>query len=142
MTKVVYSEETRTALHKDLLDILKENNVQNEVAEWFVGKGILRIEAFADLADTKTYAAQRICEPAGLNKDDHAAVQPTRTAWRQAEAIYKAALESQAKGESDMLLDKPLKPDTRIRMDEEFKEYHHFMFPPVLDPDRCLPEQD
>ena len=88
-----YSAEVNKALSTELYDVLADNDVGEDVAKLLVSKNIYKLGAFADLADTKGGIVNVIGRPAGLDPEDSVACHPLKSAWRQAEAETKAALE-------------------------------------------------
>ena len=84
-----YTAEVTDTLQKALYEILDEARVTQEVAKWLADQGITKLEAFADLADSKAEIVQIVGRGAGLDIDNAIKRQPLKTAWRQAEAQAK-----------------------------------------------------
>ncbi|CAK0893953.1 unnamed protein product [Prorocentrum cordatum] len=100
---VSYSAEVATALSTELRVVLADNDVPENVAKFLVDKNIVKLGAFADLADSKSNVAQ-------------------------AGAETKAKLEAAAKGDSAEK-DISLGAEQRERLDAQVKEYYHFVWP-------------
>mgnify|MGYP003323589747 CR=1 FL=1 len=124
-------------LSRDLCELLQDNDVQKEVAQWLSDRNIKQIAAFADLADNKQEIIDNVGRPAGLDPGDAVSCQPLRTAWRQAEARAKADIEAKAKGE-DTDVDVKISPMARKRLDDEVKNHFKFTWPAALSPDDLL----
>eukprot|EP00969_Alexandrium_andersonii_P235868 10413597-Alexandrium_andersonii.AAC.1 len=84
---------------KELWDCLMGAGVSEGLAKWSATKGAIKIEAFADLAESRIEIAEAVGEPAGLGHAAAFACQPLETAGRNVEASVKAALSAKAKGE-------------------------------------------
>ncbi|CAK0803833.1 unnamed protein product [Prorocentrum cordatum] len=125
---VSYSAEVAKALSTELRDVLADDDVPENVAKFLVDKNIVKLGAFADLADSKSNIAQVVGQPAGLDPNDSIARQPLKSARRQAEAETKAELEAAAKGDSAEK-DISLGTEQRERLDAQVKEYYHFVWP-------------
>ena len=138
---VKYTGETVKALSDDLFDILYDNQVPADIVEWLVPKGITKVAAFTDLADTKAQIVPVIIRAAGdeieLNEEDAVATQPLKSAWRASEAVTKAENEALARGE-DPDRDATLGAEARKRLDESVTEHFKFMWPPAWQPQNSL----
>ena len=88
----------------------------------------MKLQSFADLADSKAGIVVIVGRPAGLYPDDSMACQQLKLAWTQAEAETKAALDAKAKGEEP---DKyaVLGTEPRERLNAQVKCYYHFEWP-------------
>lgn len=128
---VTYSVEVVAKLRQDLLDCLADAGVQEAVAKWLADHNIVKLTAFADLADSKNEIIDVVGRPAGLDPADSVACQPLKTAWRQAEATTKAVLEAKAKGE-DPDKDFTLSPEQRERLDDQVLKHYNFSWPPSM----------
>ena len=111
-----YSAEVTAALSEDLLECLLDASVPESVAKFLADKHITKLAAFADLADSKSQIVTIVGRPAGLDHEDAIACQPLMTAWREAEALTKAALEAKARGE-DIHKDATMGSEQRERLD-------------------------
>ena len=125
---VTYSADVTKALSTELHDVLADNDVTESVAKFLADKHIVRLGAFADLADSKSNIVKVVGQPAGLDPGDSIACQPLKSAWRQAEAETKAKLEAAAKGDNTEK-DISLGTEQRERLDAQVKEYYHFVWP-------------
>ena len=123
-----YSADVTQHLTEDLHDCLLDAGVTEDVAKFLVRNKILKLAAFADLADSKAGIIEVVGRPAGLDPNDMIACQPLKTAWRDAEAKTKATLEAQARGE-DIHKDATLGTEQRERLDDQVKGHFHFTWP-------------
>ena len=123
-----YSDGTIKALSKELCDVLIDNDVGEDVAKFLISKGIVKLNAFADLADSKSGIVEVIGRAAGLEIDDPIKCQPLKSAWRRAEAETKASLDAKAKGQ-DPEKDVTMGSEQRLRLDAEVKAYYKFDWP-------------
>eukprot|EP00974_Lingulodinium_polyedra_P074237 7194100-Lingulodinium_polyedra.AAC.1 len=64
---------------KEPVDVLEDVGVGQQVIDWLRGKGIRRLEAFADLAETRAGLSQVVARPAGLDPECAIACQPLKT---------------------------------------------------------------
>ena len=69
-----------------------------------------------------------MARPSGLNPDDNIKCQPLRSAWCQAEAETKAALEANARGE-EVEKNVALGLEQRLKLDAFVKDHYHFVWP-------------
>ena len=123
-----FSPEVTQALSEDLHDCLLDAGVTEAAAKFLVGKKILKLAAFADLADNKAGIVEVVGRPAGLDPGNMIECQPLKSAWRDAEAKTKASLEAHAKGE-DVNKDVTLGSEQRERLDDQLKAHFKVMWP-------------
>ena len=124
-------------MSKELSDIFADAGVTRAVADWLLGKGIRRIEAFADLAESRQQIVEVVGRPVGLDPDDAFQCQPLRTAWRNAEAAVKASLGAAARGE-ESIETYAFTPEKRQRVDGAVEKAFGFRWPANLCPDDSL----
>ena len=125
-----YDAEVSKKLGEDLNEILFDADVDEKVARFLADLNIRKVEAFADLPDSKAEIIDVVGRPAGLDPQNKVACQPLVTAWRRAEADAKALLEARAKGE-DTDKDVPLSYEQRQRLDAQAFAYYKFSWPPA-----------
>lgn len=82
----------------ELHDVPAHCDVGKRIAKFLVDKNIVKMGAFADLADSKAGIVEVVGRPAGLDPSYGMACQPLKSAWRKAEADTKAKLDARAKG--------------------------------------------
>jgi hypothetical protein len=123
-----FSPEVTQALSEDLHDCLLDAGVTEAAAKFLVDKKILKLAAFADLADNKAGIVEVVGRPAGLDPGNMIECQPLKSAWRDAEAKTKASLEAHAKGE-DVNKDVTLGSEQRERLDDQLKAHFRVMWP-------------
>ena len=123
-----FSPEVTRALSEDLHDCLLDAGVTEAAAKFLVDKKILKLAAFADLADNKAGIVEVVGRPAGLDPGNMIECQPLKSAWRDAEAKTKASLEAHAKGE-DVNKDVTLGSEQRERLDDQLKAHFKVMWP-------------
>ena len=73
-----YAPDVEAALKPDLLEILLEAKVTEASAKQLAAKGIITVEAYCDLADSRTQVAQNIATPLGIDEKDAANDQPLK----------------------------------------------------------------
>ena len=93
-----YTDEACNKLSTELRECLEEHNVTENVAKWLAEQNITKIEAFADLAESKKEIIDAVGRPAGIEVGDPIKCQPLKTAWRYAEARAKATLDAEMSG--------------------------------------------
>ena len=121
-----YTDEVKSKLDPKLVDILQKAGVQSSIAEFLVQKNLSTVQAFADLADSKTEIITNLGRPAGLDHTDAIVCQPLKTAWRNAEAARKADLDALAKGEDPHT---EIKIEDRAKLDKTVREHFKFDWP-------------
>ena len=96
-----YSADTSKlfAAGDTLLQILEDSKVPEQIAKWLGDKGIVKVGAFADLAEDKNGICEVISAAIGIEFADNVERQPLKTAWREADAKHQVNLQSRAKGE-------------------------------------------
>ena len=134
---MAYDTHTKATLSRELYDVLSESLVQPVVARWLADRNIVKLTAFADLADSKQEIIAVVGRTAGLDPNDPLACQPLKTAWRQADALVRANLEARAKGEEDPT-DMALTADQRHKLDSSVISHYRFTWPATLLPDDTI----
>ena len=132
-----YTAEVTDTLQKALYEILDEARVTQEVAKWLADQGITKLEAFADLADSKAEIVQIVGRGAGLDIDNAIKCQPLKTAWRQAEAQVKGQTASQASGQQP----EPsftMTPEARHNLGNAVVKHFNFRWPTSIIPSSGL----
>ena len=91
-----YSAEVTKALSTELHDVLADNDVTECVAKFLADKHIVKLGAFADLADSKSNIVKVVGQPAGLDPGGSIACQPLKIGA----AAGRGRDESQTRGSS------------------------------------------
>ena len=73
---VVYNADLVKAITKELHDVLSENDVEEPIVKFLVENKIVKLRAFADLADSKANIVEVVGRPAGLDPADNIKSQP------------------------------------------------------------------
>ena len=130
---MAWTAATVNAISRELKDCLQDAGVPECVAIFLIGRNIKKLEAFADLADTKAEIVDVVGGPAGLDVTDNIATQPLKSAWRNADAAVAAALAARKKGE-EMDANYTLTPEKRQRIDDAVDAHNKFRWPASLCP--------
>ena len=129
---MAYASGILKVLSSDLVDILADSRVPETVAKFLADKGITKVSAFADLADSKAEICTVLEEASTtITFPDNIAMQPVKSAWREADAKTKADMDARAKGE-DPAKELPIGHDERRKMDEQVEAHHSFAWPAEL----------
>ena len=132
-----YSAEVASALQKELRECLEDANVQEEIAKWLVDNRIIKLEAFADLAESKAEIVSIVARAAGVDTGDAVKCQPLKTAWRRADAQVKEQTSARAAGrEPDT--EYGMSPEQRHKLDVAVEKRFHFRWPTSIIPSSAL----
>ena len=103
-------------ISRELQDICADSGATEQVGSRLENKGVRRVEAVADLAESRQEIIEVVGRPAGLDTGDAFACQPLKSAWRAADAAVKAGLGAAARGEESTET-YALTPEKRLRVD-------------------------